>query len=128
MSILMFIHFILQMITGLHFDAPVAPPVAVVAPAPQHHVTTPAPVVTPTPTPAPVVEQPQVSEETTNPVDDSVAGDKDDLTAPYCVIDDATGNEICTAPETDCLYIEEWQGEFGCVAVQKPEETDGRQY
>jgi hypothetical protein len=27
-----------------------------------------------------------------------------------------------------CAAGEEWQGEFGCVAVQLPEETIGRQY
>jgi hypothetical protein len=35
-----------------------------------------------------------------------------------------------SAPETvpACAAGEEWQGEFGCVAVQLPAETDGRQY
>jgi hypothetical protein len=124
MSILMFLHFLVQLITGLHFDAPAAPPVTVIAPAPvQHHqqVDTPAPAVTPAPTPAPVVEQPQLPEEIIGRQIDGPNGE-------ICVVIDAQGNMTCTAPETECLNGEEWQGEFGCVATQLPEETEGREY
>lgn len=34
-----------------------------------------------------------------------------------------------TAPApASCAAGEEWQGEFGCVAVQAPDETSGRAY
>lgn len=115
MSILMFLHLILQMIAGLHFDSAVTP-----APV-QHHVTTPAPAVTPAPTPAPVVEQPQLPEET---IGRQITGPNGE----NCIIIDAAGNMTCIAPETECLNGTEWQGEFGCVATQLPEETNGRQY
>jgi hypothetical protein len=125
MSILMFIHFLAQLITGLHFEAPAIPePTAMVVPAPvQHHqqVATPAPAVTPAPTPVPVVEQPQLPEE--------IIGRQ--ITGPNgenCVVIDAAGNMTCTAPETECLNGEEYQDEFGCVATQLPEESEGREY
>jgi hypothetical protein len=106
MSILMFLQFIAQMLSGLHYDTTVVvtPPPAVVAPAPAHHqqqhVNTHAPVVTPTHKPAPTPKPAPVEQEPMTP----------------------------QQPEIECAPGEESQGEFGCVAVQLPEETDGRQY
>jgi hypothetical protein len=99
MSILMFLHFLVQLITGLHFDSTVVtPPPAVVAPAPVHHTQTQTPA--PVETPAPTVTPPAVTQ------------------APAPV-----ENE-----EPTCQPGEEFQGEFGCVATQLPEETLGREY
>lgn len=127
MSFVMFIHLLLQLIAGLHVAAPVAQ-------VPQQHVshhattpapvvtstTTPAPVVTPTPTPAPAVEQPQLPDEVVGRQVDGPNGEN-------CTVVDMIDKTICTAPETECLNGEEWQGDFGCVATQLPEETIGRQ-
>jgi hypothetical protein len=49
---------------------------------------------------------------------------------PAPVVQPAPTVQTPPAPETvpACAAGEEWQGEFGCVAVQLPAETDGRQY
>jgi hypothetical protein len=106
MSILLiFILHMLQLISNHPMDVDTAPPVAVVAPAPEHH----APVVPPvvrTPDDAPTQSLPTPEEPTVT-----------EAPAPEVVVEEPT-----------CQEGEEFQGEFGCVATQLPEETDGRQY
>lgn len=106
------LHLVLQLMAGWLAafghpapPAPAVPPVAVTAPST-------------TPTPAPVAVSPPTS---STPVPQP---------APAPVVPPVLAQPGPAAPPADpsCEDGEQWQGDLGCVAVQLPEESDGRAY
>lgn len=115
MSILALFISLIMHAFGFGYSTPSVQP----APTPvvvQHHTTVTKSTVASTPA-APTTTTPEVA-----------AAPTTTSTGPGTYLPPGQFNTLPTPPKTDCKVGEEWQGEFGCVATQAPDETLGRQY